>query len=161
MTRRALTEQVPLMDKRCAYNQECTRSWRWHSNRKLGAGSLFQCMGCDNRGHQRYSPLGATCPSSKVVPAPVPMPLQTSSWQTNVHHAAQPMPCAPQTATFASSSPPPQSPPRRPEPIILRNREIISVESERLKVYSVIAPSLSITLRSGLRRTETRIETGL
>lgn len=24
MTRRALTEQVPLVDKRCAYNQECT-----------------------------------------------------------------------------------------------------------------------------------------
>jgi len=38
MTRRALTEQVPLMDKRCAYNQECTRSWRWQPNRKLGAG---------------------------------------------------------------------------------------------------------------------------
>lgn len=48
MTRRALTEQVPLVDKGCAYNQECTRSWRWPPTGSWVPGWIieFACNAC-------------------------------------------------------------------------------------------------------------------
>lgn len=159
MTRRALTEQVPLVDIRCAYNQECTRSWRRRPNRKLGRRVVVTVHGLRQpwppalQPARGYLPFfeGRVCVRADAATDFVLAEERPSRSAVDALRATDREVCFEFLATSITSSQTRANNSSQP-----RDN---SVESESLKVYSVIAPSLSITLRSGLRRTETRIET--